>query len=297
MAARVRVTVGRWSGATRELIRSLRAEVKNDRVFGLAAETAFFAVLSFFPGLLIAASLLSILDVLIGADLAAETQDRVVETLNLIFTAQAAETIHSVEAIFEGNYGGLLTIASLVALVTISGAWAVMIRALNLAYDAVEVRPWLRRRLLGLGLGLVTVLVVVVALAVVVVGPLLGKGEELADLVGLGPAFVVVWNLLRLPVLFLGVTLWVMFVFHYAPSRRTPWWRSLPGALTTSVLWLLATAGVHVYLRVAGDRNPVLGAFGGGAIIMIWVYLLSVALLLGGEVNAILHDRRRSATK
>lgn len=122
MAARVGVTAGRWSGATRELIRSLSAEVKNDRIFGLAAETAFFAVLSFFPGLLIAASLLSILDVLIGADLAAETQDRVVETLNLIFTAQAAETIHSVEAIFEGNYGGLLTIASLVALVTISGA-------------------------------------------------------------------------------------------------------------------------------------------------------------------------------
>jgi membrane protein len=297
MPARMGIAVGAWSGATREVIRSLRAEVSKDRVFGLAAETAFFAVLSFFPGLLIAASLLSILDVLIGADLAAETQDRVVEALNLIFTAQAAETIHSVEAIFEGNYGGLLTIASLVALVTISGAWAVMIRALNLAYDAVEVRPWLRRRLLGLGLGLVTVLVVVVALAVVVVGPLLGKGEELADLVGLGPAFVVVWNLLRLPVLFLGVTVWVMFVFHYAPSRRTHWWRSLPGALATSVLWLLATAGVHVYLRVAGERNPVLGAFGGGAIIMIWVYLLSVALLLGGEVNSVLHDRRRSTTK
>ena len=61
------------------------------------------------------------------------------------------------EAVFDGEYGGLLTVASLGALVTLSGAWAVVVQALNLAYDSDEHRPWLRRRLLGLGLGLMTV--------------------------------------------------------------------------------------------------------------------------------------------
>ena len=272
--------------------REVLAEARKDRVLGLGAETAFFSVLSLFPGLLFATSLLSLLDVLVGADVADRTQARVTGALDLVLTGQAAETVRNVETLFEGDYGGLLTFATVGALVTISGAWAVLIEALNLAYDTTELRSWWRRRLLGLGLGLVTVVIVVLALTLVVVGPLLGRGEEVADLVGLGTAFVVVWNVLRLPVLFVVVTLWLLLVFHHAPNRRTRWLESLPGAVATSTLWLVATAGFHLYLRVAGERNPVLGAFGGGAVVMIWVFLLSVALLLGGELNAVLAERR-----
>jgi membrane protein len=276
----------------RELARTLIQEAGNDRVLGLAAEIAFFAVLSLFPGLLIAASLLSFLDVLVGADVAIETQARVTSALDLILTDRASRTVESVEAVFEGQYGGLLTFATVGALVTLSGAWTVVIDALNLAYDVRERRSWVRRRLLGLGLGLATVTVLSLALAVVVIGPLLGRGEDLAELVGLGSVFVWTWNLLRLPLLFVGITVWLMVVLRHAPNRRTPWRGALPGALATSILWLLATLGFHLYLRVAGDRNPLLGVFGGGVIVMTWVYLLSVALLLGGELNAILHDKR-----
>lgn len=277
----------------RVLVRAVLGQVKQDRVPGLAAEIAFFVVLSLFPGLLIAASLLSYLDVLVSADVAQEAKSRVTGSLEAILTDRAAGTVESVEAVFDGEYGGLLTFATIGALVTLSGAWAVAIDALNLAYDTTERRSWLRRRSLGLGLGLATVVIVVVSLAVVAIGPLLGRGEDLADLVGLGSAFAWTWNLLRLPLLFVALTLWVTFVFHHAPNRQTPWRTGLPGALTTSVLWLLATAGFHLYLRIAGDRNPVLGAFGGGVIVMLWVYLLSIALLVGGELNAILAARRR----
>lgn len=274
------------------VLRSLVHEVRKDRVLGLAAETAFFTVLSMFPALLVATSLLSLLDVVVGADVAERAQQRVTDTLDLILTDQASGAVSSVETFFEGSYGGLLTFATVGALVTLSGAWAVIIDALNHAYDTVERRTWVRRRLLGLALGVLTVVVVVVALAVLVVGPLLGRGEDLADLVGLGDAFVFSWNLLRLPLLLVGVTLWVMLVFHFAPNRRTSWRSSVPGAVAASVLWVLATTGFSLYLRLVGERNPVLGAFGGGAIIMLWVYLLSVALLLGGELNAVLEERR-----
>jgi membrane protein len=266
-------------------------EVLDDRVLGLAAETAFFAVLSLFPALLIATSLLSLLDVVVGADVAARAESRVISALDAILTDQSSAAIQSVQSLFEGGYGGLLTFASIGALVTLSGAWAVVVEALNLAYDTVELRSWLRRRLLGLLLGVATVLVVVVTLAVIVVGPLLGHGEDVAGVVGLEQAYAIGWRVLRLPALFVATTLWLMFVYQVAPNRRTTWRASLPGALLTAVSWLLATGGFSLYLRVVGERNPVLGAFGGGAIIMIWVYLLSVALLVGGELNAVLQDR------
>lgn len=238
-------------------VRTYLVEIDKDRVLGLSSEIAFFAVLSLFPALLIATSLLGVLDLIVGADLARRAQDSVTGALDTVLTDQASATVTSIEQLFVDSFGGVLTFATVGALVTISGAFAVVIEALNLAYDTEERRSWWRRRLLGLGMGVSSVVVVVVALAVLVVGPFLGRGADLAALAGLGDAFAVAWDLLRLPVLFLVVT-----------------------------------AGFHLYLRVAGERNPVLGAFGGGVIVMTWAWLLSLALLAGGELNATLHDRR-----
>ena len=72
--------------------------------------------------------------------------------------------------LFDTTRGQLLTFAALGALVTISGAFAVVIEALNLAYDAIERRSWLRRRALGLLMGIGTVIVAVLAGAVLVLG-------------------------------------------------------------------------------------------------------------------------------
>ena len=276
----------------RALTKELASEIGEDRVLGLAAEVAFFTALSLFPGLLVAAGLLSYLEVVAGADVAARTQEQVTATLSQIFDNQADEVTTSVETILSGQFGGLLTVATIGALVTLSGAWAVVIEALNHAYDIEEHRSWVRRRFLGLLLGGATAVVVVASLAVVVVGPLLGRGEDVADVVGLGPVFVWFWDAARFPTLFLLVTGWLAFVFHIAPNRTTPWRASLPGALLTATLWLLATLGFSVYVRIVAESSPLLGALGGGVILLTWVYLLSIALLLGGEVNAILYAHR-----
>jgi membrane protein len=202
--------------------------------------------------------------------------------------------VASVENLFENRRGRLLTVATLGAFVTLSGAFAVAVNALNLAYGATEGRSWIHRRLLGLAVGASTVIAGTIALALLVVGPLLGQGQDLADLAGLGGVFTFVWNVLRLPALTLGLVLWTATLLHIAPNRALRWRDALPGALLTTGLWLAASVGFHFYLVLAADANPVLGAFGGGVIVMIWVYLLSVALLLGGELNALRSVRRRS---
>lgn len=276
-----------WSFA-RRMVR----EADEDRVLGLAAETAFFAVLSFFPGLLVAVSLLGVLDVVVGADVAAEAQDRVVSTLRLVLSDSAAEAVEAVEALFEERRGSLLTIATLGALLTLSGGFAVAINALNLAYDAGEGRSWWRRRLLGLWLALGSLVLLVLALAAFVVGPLLGPGRRVADLVGLGDAFAVAWDVARVPVMVVLLLAWTTALYRIAPCRHLRWRDALPGAAAAVLLWVLASAGLRLYVQLAADRNPVLGAFGGGVIVMLWVYLLSIALLLGGELNALLHERR-----
>lgn len=278
-------------------LRTYVRAVDRDRLLGLSAETAFFAVLSVFPALLVAVGLLGLLDVLVGAELAAEAQARVVAALSLVLTDEASQAVGAVEQLFEERRGGLLTFASLSALVTLSGAFAIVTNALNLVQGTGESRSWLRRRLLGVVQAIGSLLLLVLALAVFVVGPLLGRGEQLADLVGIGDAFAFAWNVLRLPVLAAAVLLWVTALLRYGPARRVAWRRAVPGAVLTGLLWLLATLGFRVYLAVVAGGNPVLGAFGGGAIVMIWVFLLSLGLLLGGELNDVLGERRHLREK
>ena len=273
-------------------LRTYVQEVLDDRLPGLAAETAFFAVLSIFPGLLVAGSLLGLLDGIVGGEVAYRAQEQVIDTLSLVLTQEAEGVLDSVRSLFQQSRGGLLTTATIGALVTLSGAFAVAINALNLAHDAAEHRSWLRRRLVGLVMAIGTLLVAVLGLAVLVVGPLFGRGERLADVVGLGPAFTFVWDVVRLPAMALLVLLWATALLRFAPSRHLRWRDAVPGALLTAALWLTASAGFRLYVGVAAARNPVLGAFGGGAILMTWAYLLSLSLLLGGELNATLLERR-----
>ncbi len=275
-------------GRSRRVLAHLAAETGRNRLLGLAAETAFFVVLGVFPALLIAASLLGLLDVVAGAGVADAAQQRVVDALRVVLTDDASAAVVSVEDLFEDSRRQLLTVAGLGGVVTLSTAFAVLIDSLNTAYATQEDRAWWRRRLLGLGLAVGTLAMVALALTVLVVGPLFGRGERLADVVGLGPVFTFAWDVVRLPLMVLGVVVWATVLFHVAPNRPTRWRDSVPGAVLTAVLWLGGSAGFHLYLLVAAGGNPILGAFGGGVIVMVWVYLLSLALLLGGQLNAVL---------
>lgn len=271
------------------ILDELRREAVNDRLTGLAAEIAFFGVLSIFPGLLIVTAALGSLDSFVGSDLAMQSKRQIVDFLDLILTHQASGAIDAVEELFEEGSQGILTVASVTAIVGLSRAFAVVTGALNLAYDSGETRAWVARRLLGLMLSLGTVAMTVLMLVMIVVGPFLGKGTEVADRFGFGNAFAFTWSVLRWPLAFLALVVWATTLFHLAPCRKDRSWRAdVPGAVVTAVLWLVVSLGLNIYLNIAAGANPVFGVLGGGLILLIWLYLLSLSLLVGGELNPII---------
>ena len=263
-----------------------------DRLLGLAAETAFFAVLTLFPALLVAAAVLGQLGLLIGEGNARRVEDGVIEFLDTLLTDNASPAITTVRDLFEGS-GNALTLASLLALISLSTAFATLVNTVNITYDVPETRGWWRRRWLGLLLGVGTVLTGALAVTLVVIGPLFGAGERIVTNIGLDAEYAVLWSYLRWPVAFLTLVLWATTMDHLTPARRTKWRYDLPGGLLTALLWLLASYGLNVYLDTVITASPVFGALGGGLILMTWFYLLCVALLVGAELNAILLARRR----
>jgi membrane protein len=133
-----------------------------------------------------------------------------------------------------------------------------------------------------------------VVLAMLVVGPLFGLGDGLATRFGLSGPLLAAWDWVRWPFAFLLLVAWATTLYHVATARHARWREDLPGAAVAAIGWLGVSLGLGVYVNVVAAANPILGVLGGGLILLLWLYLLGVTLLLGGEVNAVM-DRRRAA--
>ncbi|MBP7146049.1 MAG: YihY/virulence factor BrkB family protein [Acidobacteria bacterium] len=275
-----------------ELLQGLLRSARADRVGGLSAEVAFWGVLGIFPALLLVTAGLGWLDVLFGSDVAAQAEATVLAFLERALTDRGSAIIESVRELFRSDNTQVLTVAALFAFVTLSQSFGGVIRALNIVYGVTEhrsrVRVWIIAPLLALG----SVLLAVLLLTMMVVGPLFGGGHEVARWLGFGVKFAVAWDWLRAPLAFLLLLLWATTLYHLAPDRRSYWYADLPGAALAAVLWLVVSFGLTVYLRYASDGNVVFGVLGGALILLVWFDLIGLALLLGGELNAVLGKRR-----
>lgn len=280
-----------------DFAKELVEEAMEDRINGLAAEMAFFGLLGVFPGLLIMTSLLGSLDAIVGAHLADQAESAVINGLDKVLTDEASGAVAAIRSLFEQQRGGLVTFATIGAIWAVSRSFAAVILALDHAYDLEERRPWLKQRLVGAGLALGTVVTTIVVLAMVVIGPLFGGGQAVADVLGFGSVFAFAWTWLRWPFAFVFLTVWATTVFDLGPAIRTKWRWQVPGAVFVALGWLALSVGFSLYLRLAGGSNPVFGILGGGLILMLWMYLLSLVLLLGAEINAILIVRRKGSVE
>lgn len=265
-------------------------EARDDRLPGLAAEVAFFALLSIFPALLAVAAGLGSLDSLFGSEVTAAAQRQVINVLQTFLTDRASGTVDAVEELFEGASGGVFTFGVVGALWAASRGMATVLRALVQVYDAEETRSRLRRRLVALGLAAASMLLVVLTLTMLVVGPLLGLGRTLAGWVGLATVYGTIWQLVGVPVAFLTLLAWAAFVFHSVPHRHRSWRQHLAGAALTGALWLVVSVAFRLYLQLFGG-NPIFGVLGGALVVLLWLYMLSLALLVGAELSAVLEQR------
>lgn len=276
---------------TPPLLRTMISGWQAHRLGGLAAEMAFFAVLSLLPATLAVAAGLGSLDRLLGTELADRAERSIVDFLELILTQQASATIESVRELFTSGHGGLFSFALVGALLAFSRGLVGAIRALEVVYNLPAPDAWLRTRVKALLLAVGTILVFGLLLSIVVVGPLFGAGVATARSLRLPAPVRDLWFWLRYPVALSLVFAWAAAIIHYGPNHRTPWSWDLPGAMLAGGLWLTASIGFRFYLEMAVQFNQVFGALGGALILMIWFYVLSLSLLIGGEFNMALHAK------
>lgn len=277
----------------------------DDRVGGLAAEMAFWAMLSFFPLIVTMAAVLGYAERFIGPEPIERGRHAVVSALSVVFSGELLREVVDpfVAGLLTAERGGVALTSLAVALFLASRVFTATIRALDLAYRVPERRGLLVQRLLALALAVGFIIVSTTTLLLMVVGPMLGAGRELADRLGLGRAFELTWTLARWPFLVAAMIAFLAVVYRYGPAAPNRLRDCLPGAVVGVVAWLLATVGLRVYLAAGGGGTPeiatedqavaVVGRVVGALVAaMLWVFLAGVAILAGGELNAELARQR-----
>ncbi len=263
-------------------------------------------MLGLFPALVAAAAVLGSLDGVVGRELAAEAEIAVLGFLDRVFTDDASGVLEAVRSLFTERQTGLLTLGLLTAVLAATRSFFGALRALEVVYD-LEPTPARQSVLIAVLLAMGSVGVLVAMLTLLVLGPLLGGGREVADALGGGDVFRLIWQVLRPPLAFAALVVWAVTVLQVASRGRRlgarPWWNlrgwrqgwrtQVPGGLLTAVWWLAVSFAFRLYLDLASGANPVFGVLGGAMILLIWLYLLSTGLLVGGELNALLARRRR----
>jgi len=281
-----------WGGRIWRFGADFAHEWTKDRVGGLAAEIAFFAILGLFPALIVVAAALGSSEGLLGAETAADVEDWIVDQIDRIFGSDSSLE-EPIRDLFAGPNRSAFTIGAVLAVYAASRGFVAVVRALDVAYDHEHRRSWISTRLVGLALTFVSVLAGTALLVLIVVGPQFGTGEELAVDLGLDSAFATLWDWLRVPVIAAVMVAWASVIYHVAPNHRSPWRHELPGAVLATVWWLVVSLGFSTYLDLASSgANAVFGVLGGALSLLFWLYLMAIGLLVGAEINSMISVRR-----
>ena len=266
-----------WRGWKQILKRSW-AENQADNMPIIAGGVAFFGFLSIFPALIALISLY-------GLVATPETVAQQVEDLSAQLPDSAANLIgDQLEAIVSNSGSALsisLVVSILAALWSASGGMGNLVTAVNLAYDEVEARNFLKLKVLSLGLTLGSMIFVLVTFGLVAIVPAVIEALPLGA-VGTVLAQVARWVLLL--AVFAGS---LAVLYRVAPDRDAPRlrWVSL-GAVIVTVIWAAVSVGFALYVDNFGSYDKTYGAIAGVIVLMLWLYLTCYLVLLGAEINS-----------
>jgi membrane protein len=269
-----------WFGVLKRTV----MEFKADSLTDWAAALTYYAVLSIFPGLVV---LLSAFSLVSDRETATEAIEEVTPDRYSQAVTNFVGSLHDAQA-----SAGVLAIVGLAgALWSASGYVSAFMRAANSIYDVPEGRPIWKTVPIRLGVTIMTgVLLAISAFIVVLTG---GVAQRLGDLIGVGEQAVLVWDIVKWPVLVALVSLMLAILFWAAPNARHTGFRWVsPGGVLAVFLWLVASAGFALYVANFASYNKTYGALGGVIAFLVWLWISNIAVLLGAEFDAELERGR-----
>lgn len=250
------------------------------RVTGLSAEAAFFTLLSMPPLILGLIAGVGFLGDRVDPMAIGEVSRAIEVWAGRFLTPDVVEAVimPTVTDTLRGGRADLLSIGFLLALWAGSRALHVFLDAIVIMYGQTGVRGIVRSRVVSLSLYLVSILLGSIIFPLVLIGPELIAGWLPPQLQPL--------NALYWPVVGLSGLVALTGLFHFATPERSPFFRDLPGAVLAVAIWVLASAGLRTWAGFATGGPSLFGPLSAPIVVLIWFYLLALAVLVGAALNA-----------
>jgi membrane protein len=263
------------------MLKRVGQKALDDDCLGLAGQLAYFVLLSLFPLLM---SLVAL------GGLAIDDPESVLETFAERMRGFLPEDavgllVDYVDRTLRSRPPGALFFAVLLTLGSGSAASQAVIKAANRAYEVRETRPF--RKVWGLSVLMILGFALLVgALTLVTFSPEIASYVQ--GLTGLPDAFLAPWGVLRLVLAFLAVTLALALLYYLAPNAGLPFKWITPGGFVATVLMLLFSVALNLYVAKVGRYDQVYGQLGAVVVLMLWLYVTGLTVLIGTEMNAVL---------
>ncbi|MBN4003256.1 YihY/virulence factor BrkB family protein [Nostoc sp. LPT] len=260
------------------------------RLFGLASEIAFNAMLSLFPAILALITAIGLL-----AESLQNTFRQLAVQLSQVLPEEALNLIRdfATTEITNSKNSGLFSLSFVLAIWTASGAVSTAMTALDQIHQipSENIRPFWKAKLVSLGLTVGTMLLLILAsFSVFTSDWLLGiVARENSSLIFL----LHLWLLLRWPLTLSIVAVAFGFVYRYGPSQWNSGTPMMPGAILAAVFWAMLSALFRLYVANFGNYNKVYGAVGAVIVLMLWLSMSAAVLLIGDQLNVTIGEDMR----
>jgi membrane protein len=274
----------RWQSArdtTWRLIVSTVGACFRNRVTGLAAEAAFFALLSLPPLLFGLAGSIGYVFDSINPDQVQQVRDSIIDISSRALTPQTVDAIvrPTLDDVFAGGRFDVISVGFVLALWSGSRALNVFVDTITIMYGLGGHRGIVRTRILSFSLYVLGLLTGVVTIPLVVAGP--GLVRRIV------PERLDFLNELYWPIVLLLCICFLATLYHMSVPVRTSWRYNLPGAALTMVIWIFGSYLLRwVLTSTAKDSTSIYGPLSAPIVVMLWLYLLSIAVLIGAALNA-----------
>ena len=253
--------------------------------FAVAKAAAFSAILTLFPATLVVASVLSI---------SHTTSSLLREVSHALGRILPEGTSAALEQYFTGTKPVRLKFLITLTIITLwtgSGVMISWMEGFRKAYQMPKIWGLVKERMIAF------LLVVLAGIPMVFASFILVFGNQIETWIvyrvghELGPYILGLWTALRWIISTLTSIAVIGLIFHHGVPRTQPWHRVLPGSVLATVLWFVSTIVFGVYLRRLANYNAIYGSVATAIALLVWLYIVSMAILIGAEFNAVRYPR------
>jgi len=252
--------------------------------FGTAKASAYSSIFTFFPALLV-----------LGAVLATLSRGQVYlreisYALGTILPAGSSTVLSYLRGSTSRPVGLLIT-TSLLTIWSASGVIISWMDGFRRAYQLPKIWGIVQERMIAISLVLMAGVPMTFSTILVAFGSrietriLFQIGHEF------GPLILLLWGAIRWTIALLTSIAVIQLIYHNAVPRTQPWHSVLPGAVLSTAMWLISSALFGWYLQYYADYSVIYGSLGVGIALLLWMYLISLVVLIGAEFNAMLFPR------